>query len=145
MLEVHHSGTITGVLTRTAQRLYCACDRSPVADVDQAKHTVQADVDVPADRGLRMREEGTKLDTAIERTGCEGGRVEGRAKVVADPRHESEGLREEFEPEIYPADTRRQRGRLCEAQEYRPYATFGNHLHPNGPPWSASRHYAAWA
>jgi hypothetical protein len=57
-----------------------------------------------------VREKGTILDTAIERTGCQDEPAEGRPKVVAGhSRHESEGLREEFEPERYPTETRKQR------------------------------------
>jgi hypothetical protein len=135
VLEVYHSGTVANVLARAAQHLRGRGNVGAIANIDQAKHAVGADVDVPADRGLRVSEKGAKLDTPVEWTRGERELVVRYAKKVANHSgHEREGLREKFEPEAHPTKSCKQRGRHCEAQEYRLYAAFGNHFHANGRP-----------
>ena len=82
---------------------------------------------------LRMSEKGAKLDTPVERTGCERELVVPHPKVVADhSRHEREGLGKKLEPEPHPAEAREQRSRQREAEEESLHAAFGSHLHAKG-------------
>jgi len=139
VFEVNHSGIVAGVLVRPAQYLYGSRNVGAVANVDHAKHTVGADVDVSAHSDLRMSEIGAELDTPVERASCERQPVECHPKVIADDSgYKREGLREEFEPELRPPEAREQCGRQREAEEDSLHAAFGNRFHGKGPACRAS-------
>lgn len=55
------------MLLSTAQDLGTGGNMGPVSDGGAAQDTIDSDVDVMPHSGLWMNEEGTKLDSAIQR------------------------------------------------------------------------------